>query len=308
MCNGLPQLISRGSRIKLILDAEGRIVAILLGRPDDEDWEIVVAEAEALMEKVRRRGIKRGILQAKQRDHRRGFYYTLNDGTTKGPGAKKPGNLAHSKGYRRLLQVLILNRSMRRIMGFQSSGLARYLPKLYQFYATTMAAIFDNQPELHQLFSNSVFPAATWNVGPNVITAEHVDELNLPHGICPITSAGKYDHKKGGHLYLKQLKLVIEFPSGSTALIMSGAVDHGNTPIQTSETRYSITQYASGELFRWAAYGFQSAKSLLATPGGAAKKREFDGEPGARAAWAISLLSKVDELAADREAVFGVGK
>ncbi|KAJ6576203.1 hypothetical protein B0H10DRAFT_2103398, partial [Mycena sp. CBHHK59/15] len=57
-----------------------------------------------------------------------------------------------------------------------------------------------------------------------------------------------------------------------------------------------MTQYLAGELFRWAAYGYQSAKSLLATTGGAAKKRAFDGEPGAQAEWAIGLLSKADEL------------
>ncbi|KAJ6546146.1 hypothetical protein B0H10DRAFT_2131825 [Mycena sp. CBHHK59/15] len=65
-----------------------------------------------------------------------------------------------------------------------------------------------------------------------------------------------------------------------------------------------MTQYLAGELFRWAAYGYQSAKSLLATTGGAANKRAFDGEPGAQAEWAIGLLSKADELEGDREAVF----
>ncbi|KAK7023357.1 hypothetical protein R3P38DRAFT_2490504, partial [Favolaschia claudopus] len=61
----------------------------------------------------------------------------------------------------------------------------------------------------------------------------------------------------------------------------------------------------AGALFRWAAYGYRTAKSLLALPGGAKKKAEIDGAPGARAAWAAGLLSKPEELVADRRAVFG---
>ncbi|KAJ6466505.1 hypothetical protein DFH09DRAFT_939184, partial [Mycena vulgaris] len=185
--------------------------------------------------------------------------------------------------------------------------LARYLPKVYQDFWETLRGIFEDQPELEQLFSNSIFPAATWNLGPDVATADHFDERNVPHGMCGVTSAGDYNHKRGGHIYLKQVILVIEFLSGASILIPSAAVEHGNTPIEEGETRYSMTQYAAAELFRWVAYGYQSAKSLLAQPGGAEKKKLFDGEPGARAAGAVGLLSKADELQADREAVFGRG-
>ncbi|KAJ6578475.1 hypothetical protein B0H19DRAFT_930781, partial [Mycena capillaripes] len=288
-----------------ILDAEGRIIVVLLGRPEGGDWDEVIAEMERLLEGLRQRGLERGVLKAKDFKHRRGLYYTMGGGVTKGPGQKKPGNLAHSKAYRQLLDLLLLSRAIRRIAGFQSSGLARYVPKLYRFFCDTLRGIFENQPELEQQFHNSVFPAATWNLGPSVVTEEHSDELNAAFNFCGVTSAGNYKHKRGGHLYLKQVKVVAEFPSGSTMLIMSAAMDHGNTPIQKGEARYSMTQYASGALFRWAAYGYQTAKSLLATPGGAEKKQAIDGEPGSRAAWALGLLSKIDELEEDRQAVFG---
>jgi hypothetical protein len=65
------------------------------------------------------------------------------------------------------------------------------------------------------------------------------------------------------------------------------------------------TQYAAGALYRWAAYGYQSGESLLSQPDGAQQKQEIDGEPGARATWAMGLLSKADELEQDREDVFG---
>ncbi|KAJ7921893.1 hypothetical protein B0H13DRAFT_1604189 [Mycena leptocephala] len=254
------------SGVKLIVDVEGRIVAALLGRPEGDDWDEVIREFERVMEGVRLRGVRRGILKAQNRKHHRGFYYLMGSGVTRGPGQNKPGNLKHSKKYRQLLQLLILNHYICRIVGFQSSGMARYAPKLYHIFSTTLKGIYENQPELEQLFSNSIFPAATWNLGPNVVTEEHNDLLNF--GMCGITSAGDYDHKLGGHIHMKQLKVVCEFPSGSSILIPSAAVTHSNTPIAKGETRYSMTQYAAGALFQWAAYGYQSAKSLLAQVGG----------------------------------------
>ncbi|KAF7364444.1 hypothetical protein MSAN_01105500 [Mycena sanguinolenta] len=294
-----------GRRTKLILDSLGRIVAVLLGRPEGEDWDDVMAELVRVFEGVRRRGLKRGVFKALNRRHRRGDFYVLQDGFTKGPGQKKPGNLAHSKAYRDLLETVFRSTAAGRIAGFQSSGLASFLPKLYQHQRATLRAIQDAQSELTRPFANSVFPTATFNLGPNVVMSEHLDFLNNPFGMCAVTSAGNFDHQNGGHIYMKQLKVACEFPSGSTILLLSGTCDHGNTPIQQGETRYSMTQYATGALFRWAAYGHQSADSLLSQPGGAARKAAIDGDPGARAAWAVGLLSKAAELDADRQAVFG---
>jgi hypothetical protein len=68
---------------------------------------------------------------------------------------------------------------------------------------------------------------------------------------------GHYNHKPGGHLILFSLKLVVEFPPGSDAVICH--VTHGNTPIQPGET---CIQYCSGQLFHWVQYGFQTLKDL----------------------------------------------
>jgi hypothetical protein len=186
-----------------------------------------------------------------------------------------------------------------------TGGLARYLPKLYQYQAATMKGLSRSQPELERLFANSVYPTVTLNFGPHVITPEHVDMLNNPFGMCAITSNGNFDHTKGGHIYMELLKIVCEFPSGSTVLLLSGTCGHGNTPIRPGESRYLMTQYGAGALYCWAAYRYQSTESLLSEPDRARQKREIDGAPGARAAWAMGLLSKADELEQDREDVFG---
>lgn len=91
---------------------------------------------------------------------------------------------------------------------------------------------------------------------------------------------------------------------GSTALIPSGCVRHGNTPIGDSEIRLSITQYAAGGLFRWVAYGFQAAKTLLKTPAGRKKKKHLDKEAGERWREGLAMFSTVGGLQADAEDVF----
>ena len=59
---------------------------------------------------------------------------------------------------------------------------------------------------------------------------------------------------------LWDLGLVMEFPPNSTILIPSSLVIHSNTPVQPDKVRYSIVQYASGHLFRWAKNGYLTDK------------------------------------------------
>jgi hypothetical protein len=80
----------------------------------------------------------------------------------------------------------------------------------------------------------------------------HTDEENLAQSWCSTTPLGAFDSKKGGHLVLWDLGLVIDFPAGSTVLIPSALILHSNTSIQDGETRFSIVQYVGGGLFRWA--------------------------------------------------------
>jgi hypothetical protein len=136
-------------------------------------------------------------------------------------------------------------------------------------------------------------------------TFEHTDFLNLINGMCGVSCGGKYDAKKSAHFYMKEFNTVLDFPSGSTILIPSAPISHGNTPLQPGETRYSMTQYAAAALFRWVAYGQQSAKSLLSKPGGQALRDGYDGVAGSRWERAVNMFSKYDELAADHVRVFG---
>lgn len=80
----------------------------------------------------------------------------------------------------------------------------------------------------------------------------------MAFGECSVTPFGSYDYKRGGHLVLWDLKLVIEFPPGCTILFPSAVLSHSNVAIARHERRYSFAQYTAGGLFRWVDQGFQT--------------------------------------------------
>ncbi|KAF8452155.1 hypothetical protein L210DRAFT_3384777, partial [Boletus edulis BED1] len=76
-----------------------------------------------------------------------------------------------------------------------------------------------------------LFPTAMFNCGDQVVTLEHIDNTKLPFGPCAIFACGSYDPTLGGHLILFDLTVVIEFPPGSTILIPSSTLRHGNVAV-----------------------------------------------------------------------------
>lgn len=175
-----------------------------------------------------------------------------------------------------------------------------FAPKLYNEYRTTLGKLYTRYPTLKRNFPGSVYPAASINFGPNSVSFGHADHGNRAAGLCSIFAAGQFNHKRGGHIFLEQLQLVVEFPSGSNILIPSATCVHGNTPIQPGETRTSFTQYAAGGLFRFVDYGFRSWKKLKSEDPKLAK--ELEEKQDDRWAEQIKLWSCVGELHADRVA------
>jgi hypothetical protein len=137
-----------------------------------------------------------------------------------------------------------------------------WAPRMHALYAKNMSALKERHPDLTFPFPGSVFPSATYNLGPTTVTYPHLDFLNAAFGWCGITALGSYGYKRGGHLILWDLCLVIEFPPGATIFIPSAIMSHSNVSISKGERRYSVTQYAAGGLFRWVDNGFKSNRSL----------------------------------------------
>lgn len=150
-----------------------------------------------------------------------------------------------------------------------------------------MDMLYRSDPKLRANFKNSVFAALAINFSNKVDSNGHTDDGNRPDGLCAITPSGKFDHRRSGHLVLWELKLVIEFPRGSTTFILSAIVTHATLPIQQGETHHSMTQYTGGGLFRWIYNGYRSDKDWYA---GATKEQLVQREQDRAERWAKGLL------------------
>jgi hypothetical protein len=182
---------------------------------------------------------------------------------------------------------------------FDPACFATWAPNLYNYYVDHLRPLYAKYPNLKRNFLCSIFACATFNFGPWTCTYPHTDPGNLPFGWCAITALGNFDPTLGGHLVLWDLKLVIEFPPGSTILIPSASLRHSNVSIRDGETRYSFTQYTAGGLFRWVDHGFQSASAYSAGRTKAQlKKHECQEEHKGAERWrmGVNLFSTLSSL------------
>ncbi|KAI0668648.1 hypothetical protein C8Q78DRAFT_950893, partial [Trametes maxima] len=59
-------------------------------------------------------------------------------------------------------------------------------------------------------FEASTYPAINFNFDPAVVCLPHTDAANDPGNLCHITALGQFNLKKGVHIILYDLKLIIE--------------------------------------------------------------------------------------------------
>lgn len=101
----------------MVLDREERIVAVLVGQPEDPCWGDVANAAAELMQKVEHLGISMDLFTEKSLYHRRGEFLAIPAGVSFGGGQtvwpqpltdefglQALGNLVHTKAMRRLIQ------------------------------------------------------------------------------------------------------------------------------------------------------------------------------------------------------------
>ncbi|KAJ8083539.1 hypothetical protein PM082_009413 [Marasmius tenuissimus] len=145
-------------------------------------------------------------------------------------------------------------------------GMKSYHPKLERLYSNVKQMIRVDNPSLADPLPGCCFSACNLNLG-RAVTLRHTDFLNLLFGQCAVLALGEFDYRKGGHLVLWDLGLVIEFPPGSMILLPSALVEHSNVSIAADERRSSITFYSASGLFRWVTNGFMSDKEFKAQAG-----------------------------------------
>ncbi|TFY75924.1 hypothetical protein EWM64_g8086 [Hericium alpestre] len=202
----------------VILDNKDRIIAVLVPPP-----------AEELFENER---IAAGSsFSDKQTSHRRGNFMALAMCVSYGGGQKKLRPLRQArKTHSTLLSTLTSDKDVQRIANFQSDVLASYFLKVYAHVYDSMATLSQSQPELHRNFPGSIYPMTTFNLGPATACHDHNGCNNAPDVPCAITALGDFNPNKGGELIFFDLALVVCFPPGTTILLFSASIWHGNMP------------------------------------------------------------------------------
>ncbi|TRM56359.1 hypothetical protein BD626DRAFT_370626, partial [Schizophyllum amplum] len=123
--------------------------------------------------------------------------------------------------------------------------------KIHHALKHTTDEVHRRRPHLRRNFDNSVFPCATFNLGPRAVSLPHRDSLNMACGVCAVHAQGHFDADRGGHLILWDLKLIIRFPAGATLVFPSALIRHSNVAISPNEVRRSFTMFCPGHLSRW---------------------------------------------------------
>ncbi|KAJ2932129.1 hypothetical protein H1R20_g4968, partial [Candolleomyces eurysporus] len=172
-------------------------------------------------------------------DCNRGDFRTISTGISHGGGQKEPRNLNHTAQNSSAVSKLLRSSAVRSIARWQSECYETWMPKLFAANKQLLANLLQWKPTLSPNFASSVFGSTTFNFGPSVVCDFHMDHLNWATGMCAITSGGTFNYKKGGHLVLKQYRLIVEFPPCVTILLPSAIVSHGNLPISPGEYRIS---------------------------------------------------------------------
>ncbi|TFK59264.1 hypothetical protein BDN72DRAFT_780980, partial [Pluteus cervinus] len=293
---------------KVITDDEGRAIVIFVGGPTrdptrDHAWNDVARRAATTMASVRKEGVAADVLPKDAQSHRRGEFVALPVGVSHGNGRLVCALTLSMKLVERLLE----DQDIQRITSYQSSVFSYYAPKLYAQYCHNLVRVFAHDEALQRNFKDSIFPAASFNLGPATVSIDHTDAGNVGYGLCALASLGSFDSRRGGHLILFDMGLFVEFPPGTIALLPSGILRHGNTPIQDGEERYSIAQYCAGGLLRWVKYGCQTVVSIRQSFSKAKAEEvigSLNGVHEDRVQEALQLFSKVDELASDRRETY----
>ncbi|KAL1750032.1 hypothetical protein FB107DRAFT_224555 [Schizophyllum commune] len=241
---------------------------------------------------------------ADEQDHRRGLFGVKAIGISHGGGQKQPGPLKHSDKTRKELMRIVKLQPMQRIAHVNSGAFQNWQPDSYDHYADTKKKLIDWKPRLRRFFNfpKSVWSCLTINFGPRTVCTAHRDFNNLSHGFCAITALGSFNPDRGGHLILRELKLVIRFPPGSSIILPSALITHHNTDVGPDETRYSVTQYTSGAIFRFVEHGLQLDEDYYGSLN-TAELREARKANSSRWAKGVAMLSRLPKLRRDTEAV-----
>ncbi|KAK7039293.1 hypothetical protein VNI00_010198 [Paramarasmius palmivorus] len=248
----------------VLVTNDGYQITHCIGFPDEKTWPECAQRAGDRLDAAAPR------LSGRLMDNHRGGFDALSAGVSCDMGMKEPKVVGQANTHnQQIVNNLLSDPDVIRLAGLQSAAFCHCQPTLYSQYAANRLDLKGKHSQLYWNFPNSIFAHVTFNFGPRTVCVEHTDFGNRPDGFCGVTALsptqGGYDYKKGGHMILWDLRVVIEFPPGATILLLSAVLRHSNVAIAHNERRFSFTQYTSGGLFRWVERGFRMEKDFWAS-------------------------------------------
>ncbi|KIY61385.1 hypothetical protein CYLTODRAFT_447726 [Cylindrobasidium torrendii FP15055 ss-10] len=202
-----------------VVDRNSHFFVLLAGQPRDHaSWEPV---ASGLGEEIERER-QRVRWTARELDHNCGRAFPAPaSGVSHCNGTKRPANRRQKRSVGCMMRSLSLSEPFRRLNGFVNTMLKAHNREMYDENERVLSALQERYPDIQRNFDGrTVFAAMTVNAGPQSVTRP-----------------------------TNQI-------TGVTVFIPSALITHYNLPIAPGETRYSITQYSAGGLFRWVNNGF----------------------------------------------------
>ncbi|KAJ7628049.1 hypothetical protein B0H17DRAFT_1218411 [Mycena rosella] len=274
--NLLPTIEWSGINSRPIIATWGLIISVFAGQPNDTTY---LASANAAYAALKMEAATTCFPRSLSQHRHGNTFPAFNVGTFYGKGTRT-ATLLNNSLHNGMLARLVANHHFNCMAVYANSVFALWAPHIYNHYHERDTKLCHYFPHLPWLFPKSIFLCATFNFGPNIWTFRHCDGHNMPFGWCAVAALGVFDHMRGGHLVLRDLKLVVEFPS----------LRCKNPPSE----RALFMQYIASGLLRFVDNQFRTKKEFKSEdPEGYARMCE-----GKEKQWemGLGLLSTIDEL------------
>ncbi|KAK7032461.1 hypothetical protein VNI00_013019 [Paramarasmius palmivorus] len=300
----LPELLEMGFHhekwdgytAKPIVVNDDLIVGVLAGQPRQPSYK---QDIDGIHDLLIKKGKEHGLqTRGEEEDNKRGDFPARRRGYTMGMGSSHPVVLDSGVQTNKLLTELVQDQRLIRLNGYQNGAFEIWAERIKARYDDAVSTMHENitkeDSERGRNFKKSAFTTIAFNFGGKVRCWKHRDQQNLPLGWCAITALGRFKPTRSARLILWELKLVIDFPPGSTILIPSAVITHSNTRIAEGDERTSVTQYTAGAIFRWVDAGCKTDKALKAHNADAWK--EHEQKKGAPVSARLGIFSRVNEI------------
>ncbi|KZS86682.1 hypothetical protein SISNIDRAFT_420624 [Sistotremastrum niveocremeum HHB9708] len=142
-----------------------------------------------------------------------------------------------------------------------------WFPHIWASYVELHQDYCKWNPKLHLIAPQCPFTAVSLNIGPYAVCHRHVDFLNTVAGMCLVFVFGEFSAKQSAHLILFEAELLMEAPHGSIIFLPSAALSHGNINLLFGDSRFVLTMYLPGGLFRFRDCGFRTKTEMQASNG-----------------------------------------